>query len=76
MQRRQLDLVGGQGQAPVQRRQLVRREVAGAEMAHLALAAQRLEGAGQFVEIGQRIGPVDQQQVEVVGAQCLQRLLH
>ena len=35
-------------------------------------AAQRLEGLGQFVEVGQRVGPVDQQQVEVVGAQGLQ----
>ena len=38
--------------------QLVRREVAGAAAAHLALAAQRLEGVGQRVDIGQRSGVV------------------
>ena len=72
VQRRQLDLVRGQVDAAVQRRQLAGREVGDAEVPHLALAAQRLEGAGQLVKIHQRIGAVDQQQIQVVGVQRAQ----
>lgn len=43
-------------------------------MAHLAAFMQRDEGFGHVVGIHQRIRPVDQQQIEVVGMQMAQRL--
>ena len=42
-------------------------------MAHLAGLLQALKGVGHLVGVQQRVGAVDQQQVEVVGTQVAQR---
>ena len=75
LQRRQLELVRCQRDAALQQRELRWPELGRAEVQHLAFGVQRRQGLGQRVDIHQRIRPVEQQQVEVVGTQCTQRLL-
>jgi len=75
VQRRELDLVRRQRHAPVQRLELVAGEVRHPHVAHLAVLLQAAEGLGHFVEVHQRVGAVDQQQVQAVGAELAQRFL-
>lgn len=55
--------------------ELGRQEVGDAEVPHHAAILQRDERVVDFVRIHQRIGAMDQQQIDVVGAQILQRPL-
>jgi hypothetical protein len=75
VQRRELDLVGGQFDTAVQHLELVAAEVGDAEVEHLAILPQARKGFGDLVEVHQRVRTVDQQQVEAVGMQLAQRFL-
>ena len=51
----------------LQQLDLPRRLVGDAEVAHLARRMQRVEGLGDIVGLDQRVRPVQQQHVEVLG---------
>ena len=56
--------------------ELVAAEIRYAKVQHLAILLQLAEGAGDLVEIHQRVGTVDQQQVQAVRVQLAQGLFH
>jgi len=67
----ELDLVGGEAGAHprLQKRGIVGPEVRDADRAHLAGGYQRVEGRAGGVMVHQRIGPVQQEQIDHVGLQ-------
>jgi hypothetical protein len=69
LQRRELDLVGDERHAAVQRRELRRAVVAHAKGQHLAGPLQLHKGLGHFIGVAQHVGAVDEQQLDAVGAQ-------
>jgi hypothetical protein len=70
----QLELVGDQrlGDGLLEELDLPRRVIGDAEVADLAGGGELVEGAGDLVGFHQRIGPMQQQNVDVVRAQSTQ----
>ena len=76
VQHAQFDLVGGKRRfhRRLQQRPVVALEVRHAHGAHLARCHQRVERMARFLVVHQRIGPVDQQQVDRLDPHGLQRM--
>ena len=74
MQQADLHLVGHQRLAhvPAQQVDLAARVIADAEVPHLAAGMQRIERARHFIGLHQRIGAVQQQDIQMVHAQARQ----
>ena len=63
-------------QAVVQKSELRRRVVRNTEVQDLARVVQVAKGRRHFVRIHKRVGAMDEQEVDVIGAECAQRLFH
>ena len=75
---RELQLVGHDGLAHelLQQVDLARRVVRDAERTHLARGLELVEGTRDLLGLDERVGAVQQQDVDVVGAERLERAVH
>ena len=78
VRRRKLQLVGDDRltDAALQQFDLIRVHIGNAERAHLARALQFVERLRHLVRLEQRVGAVQQEQIEVVGTQPFERAVH
>jgi hypothetical protein len=60
----------------LKQREVVEAEIGDTDMAHLAGGDQIIERLAGFVVIHERIGPVNEQEIDAVGRHVLQRMLH